>query len=118
MTDLLAAAERVKKAVEDADRYLDITQEELDKVYTYQFTMPTGPKPGFVYKREHWRIPGEERWWCGQNESAVRWAIAKERGDCRIFDGFLDSFWFVYTCELDPNDSNLVMHVPKEARVI
>lgn len=124
MTDLLAAAERVKSAVEtsEAERYTKLTQDELDRLHTYQFTMPTGPQPGFVYKRERWRIPGETRWWHGQHEGHVRWAIGEFQQGSRIppnyYEGPLDSFWLVYTCELDPNDSNFVLHRPREVKVI
>lgn len=123
MTDLLAAAERVKAAVEaeEAEKYIRLTQAELDAIYTYQFTMPTSPSPGFVYKREYWRIPGETRWWRGPNEGSVRFAIGEHQQEshpANSYRGPLESFWYVYTCEKDPNNEDYILHKPKEARVI
>lgn len=126
MTDLLSAADRVKTIVQKADRYLDLTQQQLDTLLTYQFTTPTGPKPGFMYKREYWRIPGEDDLWCGPNESHVRVAIGGQRPKKNsngtftpaLYDGPLESTWFVFTCEADPRDRMYIIHRPKEARVI
>jgi len=123
MTDLLAAAERVKAVVEaaEAEKYILLTQEELDRIHTYQFTMPTSPQPGFVYKREYWRLPGETRWWTGPHEAAVRWAIGKhqpgEPTPSNFYRGQLESFWQVFTCELDPSNNNYVLHRPREAKI-
>lgn len=123
MIDLLAAAERVKLAVEESDRYIDLTQSELDRLPTYQYTMPTNPKPGFSYKRQYWRIPGEKkRWWRGSNEMLARLAICgflkKDGNPYNYYGGPLESFWFVYICEQDPSDDKYVLHKSKEARVI
>lgn len=115
MNDLLEAAQKVKDAVEtaEAELYIRLTKNELDSLHTYQFSMPTGPKPGFRYKRMHWRIPGQERWWHGQHEAHVRWNIDKT-----YYEGPLESFWIVYICELDPEDNHFVMHKPREVKVI
>ena len=117
MNSILAAAEAVKAAVEadEAERYVRITQEELDALHAYQFTLPTSPSPGFVYKKEFWRIPGEKRWWTGSNEAMVRWAIGQHEA---FYYGPLESFWQVYTCELDPADPNFVLHKPREAKIV
>jgi len=128
MTDILALAERVKAVVEadEAERYVTLTQAELDRLHTYQFTLPTNPSPGFVYKKEFWRIPGEKRWWTGPNEAGVRWAIGEhlQRQDLqrnlmsRYYRGPLVSFWQVYTCELALNELGVVLHRPKEAKIV
>lgn len=124
MTDILAAAEFVKATVEaeEARKYVTLTQAELDALHTYQFTDPTSPRPGFVYKREFWRLPGEKRWWCGPHEGSVRWAIGEFLQGSRMppnyYRGPLESFWYVYTCTLDPRDSNCVLHWPREVRVV
>jgi hypothetical protein len=120
---LLAAAEKVKAAVEETERYVFMTQAELDRLHTYQFTTPTGPKPGFQYKREFWRLPGEEDLWCGPNEGHVRVAINDQKRKTEelfvaAYDGPLESTWFVFTCESDPRDRMYVIHRPKEVKVI
>src|ERR1051326_6661540 len=122
MLDLLAAAEKVKAAVEETERYTFITQAELDRLHTYQFTTPTGPKPGFQYKREYWRIPGEVDLWHGPNESHVRVAIGSRWPNEGIrgkfvparYEGPLESTWFIFTCESDPRDRMYIVHRPKE----
>lgn len=115
MTDLLEAAQKVKIAVEaaEAERYSRLTQNELASLPTYQFSVPTGPKPGFRYKRMHWRIPGETRWWRGQDEAHVRQAMSRP-----YYKGPLESFWIVYICEQDPENSKYVLHKPREVKVI
>lgn len=113
MTSLLNYAEQVKSIVENADRYVQLTLEQLNALYTYQFSQPTSPKPGFVYKREFWRVPGDDKLWHGTSEAHIRYAISVPK-----YDGPLESTWFVFTCEADPKDDRYVVHTPKEVKVI
>lgn len=119
MTSLLNYAEQVKLIVENTDRYAHLTQEELDALHTYQFSQPTSPKPGFRYKREYWKIPGDDLVWTGMVEGHTRWAIGHNlKLEGFYYDGPLESVWYVYTCVADPKDDKYVCHEPKEVKVI
>lgn len=116
---VLTWEEANRKAAEEAEKYIELTQAELDKIYTYQHSMPTSPKPGFRYKRMQWRYPAEDTLWYGPHIQAVRRSIATQ---CNLpepyYGGPLTQVWIVYTCRQDPHDNRYVLHVPKEAKVV
>lgn len=61
--DILAAANRVKAVVEQYEGpHINLTLDQLESIPTYQFTVPTAPRPGFRYKREY-TILAEKFWY-------------------------------------------------------
>lgn len=68
MSDIVAAAERVRQIVIEAERPVKrMTLGEWRSMYHYTCSVPTGPKPGFVYAAGPHKPdsdPTTDPWWC------------------------------------------------------
>lgn len=112
---LLQATRVVEAAVKNNEAVkIEMTWNELKKLFHYQSTLPTSPRIGFKYRKQYWREP-EGALATGPNEASVRLMIGKRLlSKDSYYREELPEVWFIYEVIRDPEHSGYVLHVPTE----